>query len=191
MKSWWQNPKSECRSPEETRNPKPKNAARRTRSVHKPSLSPPSILLLAASFSVSPGNICLKPRSRSTRAIILLKERTGNLRLVFRVLMKTTSVIPLLFLAFSTLCRGQGTAFTYQGRLSDNGAPAGGIYDLRFTIYDALANGNAVSGIITNAATSVSNGLFTVVLDFGAGVFAGADRWLEIGVRTNSSGAFT
>src|SRR5437773_3155908 len=105
--------------------------------------------------------------------------------------MKNTPIISLLLFAISTLCHGQGTAFTYQGRLTDNGSAANGIYDLRFTIYDALANGNAVSGIITNAATSVSNGLFTVVLDFGAGVFAGADRWLEIGVRTNSSGAFT
>ena len=31
---------------------------------------------------------------------------------------------------------GQGTAFSYQGRLNDGGAPAAGNYDLRFTIYD-------------------------------------------------------
>lgn len=28
----------------------------------------------------------------------------------------------------------QGTAFTYQGRLLDNGYPASGIYDLRFAM---------------------------------------------------------
>jgi hypothetical protein len=48
-----------------------------------------------------------------------------------------------------------------------------------------------VAGPLTNSLTAVSNGLFTVSLDFGAGVFAGADRWLEIGVRTNGGGAFT
>ena len=80
-----------------------------------------------------------------------------------------------------------GTAFTYQGKLADAGNPANGIYDLRFTIYDALADGDAVGGPLTNAAVAVSNGLFTVPLDFGAGAFSGEARWLEIGVRTNGS----
>lgn len=31
----------------------------------------------------------------------------------------------------------QGTLFTYQGRLNDNGRPANGTYDLTFTIYDS------------------------------------------------------
>ena len=84
----------------------------------------------------------------------------------------------------------QGTAFTYQGRLNDANGPANGIYDARFAIYDA-ADGGSASGVLTNAATSVTNGLFTVTLDFGAGVFDGAARWLEIAVRTNSASAFT
>jgi|CZKM01.1.fsa_nt_gi formylglycine-generating enzyme required for sulfatase activity len=75
----------------------------------------------------------------------------------------------------------------YQGRLNDNGSAANGIYDLRFTIYDDLAVGSVAGGPLTNATTAVSNGLFTVTLDFGAGVFTGADRWLDIGVRTNGA----
>ena len=84
-----------------------------------------------------------------------------------------------------------GTAFTYQGRLNDGVNPTSGIYDLQFTIYDALAVGSLVGGPVTSSATGVTNGLFTVALDFGAGVFNGAGRWLEIGVRTNGGGAFT
>jgi hypothetical protein len=87
----------------------------------------------------------------------------------------------------------QGTAFTYQGRLNDGTTAASGSYDLRFAIYDAGSAGNLISGPITNSPTAVSNGYFTVVLDFGAGVFTGPGRWLEIGVRTNNASpvAFT
>jgi hypothetical protein len=85
----------------------------------------------------------------------------------------------------------QGTAFTYQGRLNDGVNPATGIYDLQFTIYDSTNNpGTIVAGPLTNAAIGVSNGLFAVTLDFGAGVFTGADRWLEIAVRPAAGGAF-
>ncbi len=85
----------------------------------------------------------------------------------------------------------QGTVFTYQGRLSDGGAAAAGSYDLRFAIYDAASNGNPQGSPLTNAAVTVSDGLFAVTLDFGAAVFNGADRWLETGVRTNGGTAFT
>ena len=43
----------------------------------------------------------------------------------------------------------QGTAFTYQGRLNDGAGPAGGIYDLRITIYDSSGG----STIVAPAAT--------------------------------------
>ena len=81
-----------------------------------------------------------------------------------------------------------GTAFTYQGRLFIGDVPANGLYDLQFTNYDAAAGGNVLGGFNTNALP-VTNGLFTVTLDFGA-VFDGTPRWLEISERTNSTGAF-
>ncbi len=82
-----------------------------------------------------------------------------------------------------------GTAFSYQGQLQDNAQPASGFYDLRFTVFDAPTNGSMVSDVLTKAATPVSNGLFTVTLDFGSDVFTGEARWLEIGVHSNSSPA--
>jgi hypothetical protein len=85
----------------------------------------------------------------------------------------------------------QGTAFTYQGRLNDGAAPATGIYDLRFTIYDTNVTRTIVGAPLTNSATGVTNGLFTVTLDFGPGIFTGGDRWIEIAVRTNGSSLFT
>lgn len=102
----------------------------------------------------------------------------------------TQTVAALLLLLAITRIQAQGTAFTYQGRLNLNGAPVSGSHDLRFTIYDALASGNVASGPLTISSVNVSNGLFTVSLDFGAGVFTGPARWLQIEVRTNGVGNF-
>src|SRR5712672_3512617 len=86
----------------------------------------------------------------------------------------------------------QGTAFTYQGRLNDNGQPANGSYDLTFTLFGANNGGSQVGNTFTNAATPVALGLFTATLDFGAGMFTGANLWLEVAVRTNgSAGGYT
>ena len=83
-----------------------------------------------------------------------------------------------------------GMSFTYQGRLNDTGAVANGIYDLRFSLWDTASGGAQVGAAVTNAAASISNGLFSVVLDFGTNAFDGNARWLEIGVR-KVPGTFT
>ena len=93
----------------------------------------------------------------------------------------------LAIMSAANLVNAQGTAFTYQGRLSSGTNLAIGIYDLTFTIYDLDTGGSVLGGPITNAAVGVSNGLFAATLDFGAGVFTGPPRWLEIGVRTDNS----
>src|SRR5262245_50961327 len=84
-----------------------------------------------------------------------------------------------------------GTAFTYQGRLTDGASPAQGTYDFQFTLFPGPSGGVAVGGPLLRDDVPVTSGLFTVLLDFGAGPFAGSARWLEIGVRPGaSSGAF-
>jgi hypothetical protein len=109
-----------------------------------------------------------------------------------QTLARVTLVLALAILnARLSAALAQGTAFTYRGRLNDGGSPANGIYDLRFTIYDSLSGGAIVSGPLTNAATGVTNGAFTVALDFGSGPFrGGAARWLNIDVQTNGGGSF-
>jgi photosystem II stability/assembly factor-like uncharacterized protein len=87
--------------------------------------------------------------------------------------------------------RAQGTAFYYQGKLNDGGSAANGNYDFQFSLYDAPTNGNLIAGPLTNLAVTVTSGLFTTNIDFGA-VFTGTNYWLAIGVRTNgSTNAFT
>jgi formylglycine-generating enzyme required for sulfatase activity len=76
-----------------------------------------------------------------------------------------------------------GSAFTYQGRLLENGGPASGRYDLRFGLFLAESGGSPGAPLQTNGAVIVSNGMFMATLDFGTNVFTGAGCWLEIGVR--------
>ncbi len=85
------------------------------------------------------------------------------------------------FLFLALAARAQTTAFTYQGQLNSTNNAVTGAYDFRFRIFDA--NSNVLAGPLTNAPVGVTNGLFTVALDFGAGVFNGSSRSLEIAVR--------
>lgn len=78
------------------------------------------------------------------------------------------------------------TAFSYQGQLTQNGMPADGAYEFEFRLYDAQAGGNTVASIPGPYAADVTNGLFTVRLDFGPAAFSGVQLWLEIGVRPES-----
>src|SRR5438132_7948331 len=107
--------------------------------------------------------------------------------------LSTLMVLALTLATTQLLAAPLGTSFTYQGRLTDGGNPANGIYDLRFAIYDSTNNpGAVIAGPLTNAATAVSNGLFTITLDFGPNAFDGTAHWLEIAVRPGgSTGTFT
>ena len=87
---------------------------------------------------------------------------------------------------------GQGTAFRYQGALSDGGTPAHGSYDFQFALFDASAAGNEIAGPVAALATPVSNGLFSVTIDFGSSSFTdGKTLWLEVATRTNGAASFT
>lgn len=95
----------------------------------------------------------------------------------------------LLPLGGAVSAQAQGTAFTYQGRLQQNGSAATGLYDIRFSLYNASEGSAPVTGSYTVNGHPVSNGLFTVTLDFG-NQFPGANRWLEIGAKTNGAAGF-
>ena len=81
------------------------------------------------------------------------------------------------------------TGFTYQGQLEHNGTPVSGDYDFQFILYDALVGGSQVGPIIT-ATVPITEGLFTVDLDFGA-VFNGIALYLDIGVTVSGGGTYT
>jgi hypothetical protein len=97
--------------------------------------------------------------------------------------------VPLIFILLVFLAPAvvqAQTAFVYRGHLVESGQPANGSYDLQFGLTDAAVEGNYIANLVTNLAVPVTNGMFTVNLDFGA-AFDGSPCWLEIGVRTNAS----
>lgn len=75
------------------------------------------------------------------------------------------------------------TAFTYQGRLSEDSLPANGDYDFVFRLYDAPTGGNQVAPAVGIEDWPVTDGLFTVLLDFGSAAFDGDPRWIRVEVR--------
>lgn len=106
-----------------------------------------------------------------------------------------TALTLLILNAQPSAARAQGTAFTYQGRLDTGTNPAAGLYDMTFELYNASTGGAAVAGPVTNSAVGVTNGLFTVIVDFGSNIVTAGEidtsNWLQIAVETNGGGDFT
>src|SRR5882672_6442171 len=96
-----------------------------------------------------------------------------------------------LVLVWISIAVAQTTAFTYQGRLTNAGSPATGNYDMQFALFDSSSAGTQIGTTLTRSGVTVSGGMFSVQLDFAAGAFPGADRFLEIAVRPAGGGAFT
>lgn len=107
-------------------------------------------------------------------------------------LLRAAVILSLLFAGSPVVIvvSAQTTAFTYQGRLTDQGTPASGSYDFTFALFDAASGGTIVAGPATNSSVAVTSGAFSVSLDFGQS-FPGTDRWIELGVRAHDTASFT
>ena len=90
----------------------------------------------------------------------------------------------------SAIVSAQTTAFSYQGKLNDNGVPASGSFQMQFKLFDSLGGAGQI-GLITDVPVTASEGIFSVKLDFGSNALSGANRWLEIAVRHNAGESYT
>jgi hypothetical protein len=91
----------------------------------------------------------------------------------------TTSIL-------TTAAVAQSTAFTYQGRLTSGGAPAFGLHDFRFKLFDAASGGSQIGTMQCADNVSVTDGVFTASLDFGQQFATPSPRFLEIQVRADT-----
>ncbi|HVP09686.1 MAG TPA: tail fiber domain-containing protein [Phycisphaerae bacterium] len=106
---------------------------------------------------------------------------------------KTTCMIASLMLIITAASPSAaqspvGTAFTYQGQLKQGGLPVTNTADFQFSLWNALAAGTQVGTTQNVNNVAITNGLFTVTLDFGADAFPSDGRWLEIAVRAPAGG---
>ena len=96
--------------------------------------------------------------------------------------MRRTLLAAALLVALSSATAvtssSQSSAFTYQGELSASGQPANGTFDMTFALFDAASGGNQVGATVSANQYPVSNGLFTIDLDF-PGAFHGQQLWIE------------
>lgn len=102
------------------------------------------------------------------------------------------SAIAVALALMTHIVEAQTTGFTYQGRLTDAGNPANGSYDLEFKLFNLSSGGAQQGATQTLPAVTVTNGVFTVSLDFGTSVFtSNTGKFLEIGVRNAGGPSFT
>jgi hypothetical protein len=88
-----------------------------------------------------------------------------------------------LVLSAAVAAQPQESAFSYQGRLEQNGVPANGNFDFTFALFAAASGGTAIGSPLSRPDVAVDDGLFTVELDFGSTAFDGSQRFLQVTVN--------
>jgi hypothetical protein len=89
-------------------------------------------------------------------------------------------VLPLGLVQAQTT--NNATDFTYQGYIENDGTPVNGTCSFQFRLYNAVTGGSQIGSTLTVPGVTVTEGAFSVQLDFGSTAFNGQDRWLEISV---------
>lgn len=84
-----------------------------------------------------------------------------------------------------------GQSFTYQGKLTSEGALANTAHDFEFRVYAAATNGLQVGTTTTVLNVVPVDGVFTATVAPGNNVWTGTDRWLEVAARVSGSSTFT
>jgi len=82
-------------------------------------------------------------------------------------------------------------AFTYQGKLDKSSIPTSSTCNFQFSLWDDPSAGTQIGSTQALNSVTVTNGLFTVQLDFGSGAFTGQARWLAIAVQCAGDGGYT
>lgn len=93
----------------------------------------------------------------------------------------------IFLLIFGALnASAQTGEFTYQGKLNDGAAAANGNYDFQFELHNSASSTTPLA-TTTRTNVTVTNGIFSVKLDFAPALFDGTPRFLKISVKSSGS----
>ncbi|MDX2116260.1 MAG: hypothetical protein SFZ24_11675 [Planctomycetota bacterium] len=81
-----------------------------------------------------------------------------------------------------------GTAITYQGHVDESGALVNGTADFQVTLWTAAVAGTQVGPTLSFSGVQVTDGFFSLTLDFGPTAWTGSVRWLQVASRVPAGG---
>ncbi len=96
----------------------------------------------------------------------------------------------------SSVTDAVGTAFSYQGQLKKDGGLVNGTCDFEFSLWNQVGTGTPptggtqIGGTQSKSGVTVTDGLFTVSLDFGSTAFNGEARYLQTAVQCAGDSGF-
>ncbi len=92
--------------------------------------------------------------------------------------------IVLLAAAVSNPAAGvePASSIVYEGNLNSDGTPANGRFDFSFTLFDAPTAGNRIGIPVAIPGVRVTNGAFSVIIDFGIHLSRATALWFETAV---------
>ena len=108
--------------------------------------------------------------------------------------LRTSLVLLTLGLSHTTIHAAPlGTALTHKGEYKPSGTAVTGVYDFQIVLFDIATLGAPIVSPVIHENVPVTQGNFTVEINYGAPPFATATQyWLETRVRPGTStGTFT
>ena len=102
-------------------------------------------------------------------------------------LVRVVGVIGLLSVMAGVAGAQVSTAFTYQGRLERGGAPANGVQDLEFRLFEDGAGTAQIGATLCVDDVQLREGEFSVLLDFGDQFSPGRRLFLQLAARDDSA----
>jgi hypothetical protein len=125
----------------------------------------------------------VSPRKGVVMAAGSIMAKCGRLRVLILAGMFLLTVVSFnMGTTGFTTAEPLDSAFTYQGRLVEQGFQADGDYDFEFILFADSTSDTPVDTYYVYSA-EVDSGLFTCKLAFDSLAFVGEKRWLEIHVR--------